>query len=77
MLMIEQVHEDTDVLSDHVKCPTCKRGRLCDKPAGVRVTVLTLKAEALSKQNCRIILKCPKCSAKFLIYFSDNGDEVP
>ena len=60
--MIEQVHEDTDVLSDHVKCPTCKRGRLCDKPAGVRVTVLTLKTEALSKQNCRIILKCPKCS---------------
>ena len=34
MIFIQQVYEDADIKSEYVRCPSCKRGRLCDKPKG-------------------------------------------
>lgn len=31
MLLIEQIFEQDSIQSSYVKCPACKRGRLCDK----------------------------------------------
>jgi uncharacterized protein with PIN domain len=70
MIIIEQVYEDTDIKSDFVRCPSCKRGRLCDKPIGDIATMIALKTDQKERTSSRIILKCPKCSQKFLIHFS-------
>ncbi|MCH5273425.1 MAG: hypothetical protein J1E35_07105 [Lachnospiraceae bacterium] len=71
MLVIEQFHENPDTQSDYVRCPACKKGRLCDKPAGDKAAV-AIKVTVPVKKNSRIILKCPKCSQKFLIYLSKD-----
>lgn len=48
---------------DFVICPTCKRGRLCDKPC---VSIVSL--EHISRNdNEHVILKCPKCGSRFVI----------
>ena len=70
MIFIQQVYEDVDIKSDCVRCPSCKRGRLCDKPKGDIATVIALKTDHQEKTGSKIILKCPKCSQKFLIHFS-------
>ena len=44
MLFIEQVYEKSNIKSDYVRCPSCKRGRLCDKPIGEKATVIALKS---------------------------------
>ena len=70
MIFIQQVYEDVDIKSEYVRCPFCKRGRLCDKPKGDIATVIALKTDHQEKTGSKIILKCPKCSQKFLIHFS-------
>lgn len=70
MLLIEQVFEKNNIKSDYVKCPSCKRGRLCDKPVGEKATAIAIKSDHASRTSSRIILKCPKCSQKFIIYLS-------
>lgn len=70
MLFIEQICEDANLKSEYLKCPSCKRGRLCDKPVGEKATVLALRTGKERQASNRIILKCPKCSQKFLIHFS-------
>lgn len=67
MLLIEQIYEPNNMKSDYVKCPVCKRGRLCDKPVGDRVMAIAVSGNAEAQSGARIILKCPKCAQKFLI----------
>ena len=74
MIFIQQVYEDVDIKSEYVRCPSCKRGRLCDKPKGDIATVIALKTDHQDKTGSKIILKCPKCSQKFLIHFSKEWE---
>lgn len=69
MLFIEQIYEPNDIASDYVKCLTCKRGRLCDKPVGEKVMAIAIRGDIPKKTTNRIILKCPKCGQKFLVSF--------
>ena len=73
MLFIEQVYEKSNIKSDYVRCPSCKRGRLCDKPIGEKATVIALKSGHSERTSSRIILKCPKCSQKFIIHLSKEN----
>lgn len=73
MLLIEQIFEPTCLRSDHVKCPICKKGRLCDKPQGEKVTAIAVQGNENNYKGNRIILKCPKCGQKFIITFTDNN----
>lgn len=70
MLMIQQIYEPDNRKYDYVKCPACKRGRLCDKPAGDKVVAFAIESDPPSDRSSRIILKCPKCSQKFIIGFT-------
>ena len=70
MILIEQVYEDVDIKSEYVRCPFCKRGRLCDKPKGEKATVNAIKTDCQEQTGSKIILTCPKCSQRFLIHFS-------
>ena len=51
MLIIEQIYESSDIKSDFVRCPSCKKGRLCDKPAGERATVIALKPDHVGRTS--------------------------
>lgn len=75
LLVIEQVHEDTDIQSDHVRCPSCKKGRLCDKPVGDKVFAIEITDTARSQNSSRIILKCPKCAHRFLIRLTRDEND--
>ena len=68
MLIIEQIYESSDIKSDYVRCPSCKKGRLCDKPAGERATVIALKPDHVGRTSSKIILKCLKCGHRFMIH---------
>ena len=70
MLLIEQIFEQDTIPCDFVKCPACKRGRLCDRPVGEKAMAIAIAGDASIKKSNRIILKCPKCSQKFLISFT-------
>lgn len=70
MLIIEQIYEPKNVRSDFVKCPACKRGRLCDKPVGDQVMAIAISESPSSGKGNRIILKCPSCARKFIITIS-------
>ena len=71
--MITQLHEDTAIDSDFVRCPICKRGRLCDKTVGDKVRTLWIQDVTCFRQDSGIILKCPKCAGKFII--RQRGEE--
>lgn len=70
MLLIEQIFEQDSIQSDFVRCPACKRGRLCDRPTGEKVMAIAIRGDTSLRKSNRIILKCPKCSQKFLISFT-------
>ena len=70
MLLIEQIYEPNNLRSDYVKCPACKRGRLCDKPVGEKAMAIAIQGDTAKTRNSRIILKCPRCSQKFVISFT-------
>lgn len=70
MLLIERIYEPDNFRCDYVKCPACNRGRLCDKPVGEKVMAIAIQSDATHERSNRIILKCPKCSQKFLISFT-------
>lgn len=70
MLMIKQIYEPENIRSSIVRCPTCKHGRLCDRPAGEKAMAIAIHGDATPRNSNRIILKCPKCSRKFLIGFT-------
>ena len=70
MLLIEQIEEMDLVRSSYVRCPACKLGRLCDRPAGEKAVGVVIHGSALKREGSRIILKCPKCSQKFIMSFT-------
>lgn len=70
MLLIEQVCEKSNIKRDFVKCPSCKRGRLCDKPVGAKVSTNIANFEHDNVTDPQIIIKCPKCGKKFIIHLS-------
>ena len=70
MLLIEQIYEPNNIRSDYVRCPACKRGRLCDKPVGEKAMAIAIQGATAKTRNSRIILKCPRCSQKFVISFT-------
>lgn len=70
MLLIEQIYEPENFKFDYVRCPVCKRGRLCDKPVGEKAMAIAIRGDSPQKRSSRIILKCPKCSRKFVISFT-------
>ena len=67
VLLIESIFEPNNMKSDHVKCPACKRGRLCDKPIGEKAMAIAIQGDSPRKRSNGVILKCPKCSKQFLI----------
>lgn len=72
MLLIERVEERNNIKSDYVKCPVCGRGRLCDKPFKEKAKSITVASSPVNDISNKIILKCPKCSNKFFIQFSNE-----
>lgn len=70
MLLIEQVHGQGNIRCDYVKCPACKRGRLCDKPVGEKAMAIAIQSDTSPKRGSQIILKCPKCAQRFAISFT-------
>ena len=70
MLLIEQIYEPNNIRSDYVRCPACKRGRLCDKPVGEKAMAIAIQGDTAKTRSSRIILKCPRCSQKLVISFT-------
>lgn len=68
MLLLEQVCEKNEIKSDFVKCPICKRGRLCDKPIGDKVSNTAIESGRNNWTSTRLVLKCPTCGNKFNIH---------
>jgi hypothetical protein len=71
MIWIKQLYVDDDIQSDYVKCPSCKKGRLCDKAVGEKATTICVDNP---KNNASIILKCPKCGSKFLVSITPENE---
>lgn len=63
MIRICKLEEGIDITYDYVRCPSCGKGRLCDKPRGTKVAVLRIEGTALD----HVVVKCPKCSALNLV----------
>ena len=70
MLIVERIGESKKMCSDMVKCPLCKRGRLCDKPNHIKVKTIVGRLIRNSKETVSVIVKCPSCGQKFNIYLS-------
>lgn len=69
MLIVGQLYNEKMVNSDYVKCPCCNKGRLCDKPVGIKVST-DKKKTSLDNTDGFIILKCHKCGKKSILQFS-------
>ncbi len=67
VLLIESFFEQNNMKSNHVKCPACKRSRLCDKPVGEKAMAIAVQGDSPQQRSNGVILKCPKCSKQFLI----------
>ena len=63
VIRICKLEEGIDITYDYVRCPSCGKGRLCDKPRGTKVAVLRIEGTALD----HVVVKCPKCSALYLV----------
>ena len=68
MLLIEQISDKSAMLSNYVKCPLCKRGRLCDKPTNIKVKNIVGRLIRDPKEAACVIVKCPSCGQKFNIH---------
>ena len=69
MIMVSIITDEDNTKYDYVLCPKCGRGRLCDKPQGIKATILELHGN-----NCleHIVVKCPKCSVRYLISATED-----
>jgi len=68
VIMVSKILDD-DTKYDYVLCPKCGRGRLCDKPHGTKVNILQIHKNEVSEH---IVVKCPKCSSRYLISATDE-----
>lgn len=71
MLLLKHFNDENTKI-DHVKCPLCKTGRLCDKPVEEKVVASIEHSGFSSKNSNIIILKCPKCNQKIIICFQNK-----
>ena len=68
MLLIRQLYYPQRLKSEYVICPACKHGRLCDKPQGEKIAVLSLSGNTEAPGSFHgLILKCPRCAQRFII----------
>ena len=72
MIMVSKITDDDNTRYDYVLCPKCGRGRLCDKPSGTKVNILQIHSKSGLEH---IVLKCPKCSARYLISSTEDSYE--
>ncbi len=70
MLQTQPLHKSDNIQYDYLKCPACKKGRLCDKPAGEKVKTRSTPDGISLDQGNWLILKCPNCSQKFAVSFT-------
>lgn len=70
MLIVEQINDKSAMLSNYVRCPLCKRGRLCDKPTHIKVKTIVGRFIRDCKESVSVIVKCPSCGQKFNIHLS-------
>jgi DNA-directed RNA polymerase subunit RPC12/RpoP len=68
MIKISKIEDDDNVKFDFVKCPSCGKGRLCDKSKGARVHIIQIHGNGLD----HVIIKCPKCGSRYLISADDQ-----
>ncbi len=59
---------DTNESYEYVRCPTCGKGRLCDKPKDAKVSLLQIAGKGLE----HVVVKCPRCSARYLITATED-----
>lgn len=71
MLLIQQVCEKT-MISDNVRCPVCKTGRICDKPLGSQIRAIPQGDITMNSNGSTVILKCPKCGRIFRIQLNNQ-----
>ena len=69
MIIIIEFDENTSLKRNYVKCPSCKTGRLCDKPSNIKAKAIPTDTDVSERVDNHIILKCPKCAKKFTIHF--------
>ena len=68
MLLIQQLYYPQRLKSEYVICPACKHGRLCDKPQGEKIAVLSLSGNTEAPGSFHgLILECPRCAQRFII----------
>lgn len=68
MIQISKIEDDNSMKYDYVKCPQCGKGRLCDKPRNAKVSILQIHGSGLDQ----VIVKCPKCSSRYLISVAED-----
>ena len=69
MLLMQIISEEEKTKMDFLRCPVCKKGRLCDKPPAEKVSVI--KGNSLRCENTsNVIIKCPKCGHKIRMFLS-------
>jgi len=71
LLYIAPVRESNTMQYDILKCPVCKRGRLCDVLHSGIVTVRSEQDTGSDGIAASVVVKCPKCSSKFIIYIQN------
>ena len=72
MILIQQLSKNSNMSFTFVKCSNCGKGRLCDKITKEKTIPISIPCEENTINSTNgIILKCPKCGAKFLIQ-TDN-----
>lgn len=67
MLIIQALKKEEDIKVEFLRCPICKRGRLCDKPLNESVRVLKDKNPE-QEGTSNVIIKCPKCGQKIRMF---------
>ena len=68
MIMISKIDDEDTAQYDFVTCPGCKKGRLCDKPRGEKVSILQIYGDSLN----HVVVKCPKCGSRYLVTASNK-----
>lgn len=68
MIKIIKTEDENPTQYDYVICPYCRKGRLCDKPKGARVLIEQIHGCG----SDHVVVKCPKCGARYLVSVNDN-----
>ena len=69
MLLVQIINEEERIKMDFLRCPVCKKGRLCDKSPSEKVSVIN-ENSFVSENKSNVIIKCPKCGHKIRMFLS-------